>query len=165
LFGGRGAETNAGRSASNSPLGTGLEFSSLIKLGSQIKVVDLRSLTVSGFSDDKRVDLEVSEVEINVDRVQTSNEVNQDITLVFRNVLEESLLDGLSRGEAVIDLDKKLHGLGVNITNFDTTFVGEKDVITLTFTVDTDIVFSVGRMGNEGFNQESLEETSSLLNL
>jgi hypothetical protein len=125
----------------------------------------LRNLTISRISNDQRVDFKVSEVEINVDRVQAGNEVNQDITLEFWNILEKSLLDNISSGEGVIDLDEKLHGLSVNITNFDTTFVGEENVIAFTFTVNTDIVFSVGRMRNKGLNQEGLDETSSLFNL
>ena len=54
----------------------------------------------------------------------------------LRNLLQESGGDLLVRGELLeVDRNEKLLSLLVNITNIDTTLVGEEDPVTLSGTV------------------------------
>ena len=135
--------------ASDSPLSTALELSSLVELSSKIEEVNLgRGLVLVG-DNDERVDLEVTaglvsddntlwmvnnlrELAVNVDGVQPRDEVNEDIVDTLRNLLQESGGDLLVRGELLeVDRNEKLLSLLVNITNINTTLVGEEDPITL----------------------------------
>jgi len=61
--------------------------------------------------------------------------------------------------------NEKGERLGIDISNFYSSFVGEKDNVSLTNRVDADVVFRVGRMGAERFDDESVESSSSLLDL
>ena len=50
-------------------------------------------------------------------------------------------------GEWCIDRDGKTEGFSIDITDVDTTFVGEEDVVALACRVNADVVFGVGRVG------------------
>ena len=83
---------------------------------------------------------------------------------------KQSILDGLLAGESVGPLDGrdgnvKLEGFGIDVTNIDTTFVSEKDSVAFTARVYADVVFSVGRMGEEGFEDEGGEWSRDRLDL
>jgi hypothetical protein len=94
--------------------------------------VDLsRGLVLVG-DDNERVDLEVSELAVNVDGVQPRDEVNEDIVNTLGNLLQEGGGDLLVRGVLLqVNGNEKLLSLLVDITNINTTLVGEKDPITL----------------------------------
>jgi hypothetical protein len=149
LLGGGNWDTESSCAAGNGPLSTALEFGSLVELGSKVKEVNLsRGLVLIG-DDDERVDLEVTkwkvsdshawwsllysrELAVDVDSVQPRDEVNEHIVDTLGNLLQKggsNLLVG--RVLLQVDGDEKLLSLLVDITNIDTTLVGEEDPITL----------------------------------
>jgi hypothetical protein len=72
------------------------------------------------------------ELAVDVDSVQPRDEVNEDIVNTLGNLLQESGSDLLVRRVLLqVDGDEKLLSLLVDITNIDTTLVGEEDPITL----------------------------------
>lgn len=149
----------------DSPFGTTNRVSGLIELGSHVEVVDGRGLAVNGIETDQRVNLEVSKVQVDVNTVQSDQEVAKDILLVGRNVLEQSRNDGLPRGELLADGDEKLEGFRIDIADFDTTFVGEQDPVTFSRRVDADVVLGVSRVREERLDDERVEGSSDLLDL
>jgi len=58
-------------------------------------------------------------------------------------VFEESSSDPVATGERLANEDVQLEGLGVDISNIDTTFVGEEDTVTLALGCDADIIFRI----------------------
>lgn len=91
-------------------------------------------------------------MEVDVDGVETDEEVDEGILLFGSNVGQECGLDGVLGGEGFrvfggLDGDVQLQGLCVDITDIDTTFVGEKDGVVFAGGVDADVKFSVVRMG------------------
>jgi hypothetical protein len=74
----------------------------------------------------------VRELAVNVDSVEARDEVNEDVVNTLRNLLEESggnLLVGRVLRE--VDGDQDLLSLSIDITDIDTTLVGEEDPVTL----------------------------------
>lgn len=136
VAGGKGGQTQVGGATSNGPLGTALELSSLVELGSQIEEVNISRGGISVGDDNQRVDLEVGELAVNVDGVEAGDEVNEDVVDTLGHLAQESSSDLLVGGVLLqVDGDEKLLSLGVDITNVDTTLVGEKDPVTLTWCI------------------------------
>lgn len=132
VAGGKGGQTQVGGATSNGPLGTALELSSLVELGSQIEEVNISRGGISVGDDNQRVDLEVGELAVDVDGVEAGDEVNEDVVNTLGHLAQESSSDLLVGGVLLeVDGDEKLLSLGVDITNVDTTLVGEKDPVTL----------------------------------
>jgi hypothetical protein len=120
------------RAAGNSPLGTALELSSLVKLGGQIQEVDLGGGGVSVGDNNQRVDLEVGELAVNVDGVQARDEVNQDIVNTLGDLAQQGRGNLLVGGVLLkVDGDQQLLSLSIDITDINTTLVGEEDPVTL----------------------------------
>lgn len=84
-----------------------------------------------------------------VSRVHADKEVDKDVLLLGRDVLEEDLLDGLTVWEIGADWDEELQGLRVDIADVDTTLMGEEDVVAFTDGVDADVELGVGGVGQE----------------
>jgi hypothetical protein len=83
--------------------------------------------------DDQRVDLEVGKLAVDVDSIQSRDEVNQDIVDTLRDLLQEScskLLVGGVLGK--VNWNENLLGFGIDITDIDTTLVCEENPIALT---------------------------------
>jgi len=138
----------------------------LIELGSHIEVEDVGLSGRRVLDSDERVDLEVGEVKVDVDRVETNDEVDKGFeTFSSGNVLEEVGLDFLASREFSSDGNEKSESLGVDISDFYSSFVGEEDNVSLTNRVDADVVFRVGRVRAERFDDEGVESTGSLLDL
>lgn len=132
VLGGDGGQAQSSGAASDGPLDTALELSGLVKLGSQIEEVDLSRGGISVRDDDERIDLEVSELAVDVDSVEAGDEVNEDIVNTLRDLLQESsgnLVVG--RVLAEVDGDEQLLGLRIDIADIDTTLVGEEDPVAL----------------------------------
>jgi hypothetical protein len=102
-------------------------------------------------------------VKVDVDTVESDQEVGEDILLSLGNVGKESGDELLSAGEGLVDLDKELESLGVDVSDLDTTLVGEQDPVTLSGRVDADVVLGVGRVRGEGLNDEGVKGTGGLL--
>jgi hypothetical protein len=74
----------------------------------------------------------VRELAVNVDGVEARDEVNKDVVDTLRNLLEESGSDLLvGRVLLKVDGDQNLLGLSIDITDIDTTLVGEENPVTL----------------------------------
>jgi len=130
--GGNGGQAQSGGAAGNSPLGAALELSSLVKLGSQVKEENLSGGGVLVGDNNEGVDLEVSELAVDVDGVQADNEVNQDVVKTLRHLAQQAGSDLLVGGEVLeVDGNQKLLSLSINITDINTTLVVEEDPVTL----------------------------------
>jgi len=77
----------------------------------------------------------VRELAVNVDGVEARDEVNKDVVDTLRNLLEESG-SNLLVGGVLLEVDgyQKLLSLSIDITDIDTTLVGEEDPVTLLMT-------------------------------
>jgi len=76
--------------------------------------------------------LDSRELAVNIDGVQPRDEVNEDIVHTLGDLLQESGSNLLVRRELLeVDGNEKLLSLLVDITNVNTTLVGEEDPITL----------------------------------
>jgi len=138
----------------------------LIKFGGHIEVEDVGLSSRSVLDSYERVDFEVSEMKVDVNRVQSDDEVDESFeSFSSGNVLEELRLDLFTSREFSSNGNEKGESLGVDISDFYTSFVSEKDNVSLTDRVDADVVFRVGRMGAERFDDESVESSGSLLDL
>lgn len=129
------------------PLGPADRVGSLVELGRHIEVVDRGLAAIDGIEADQGVDLEISEMEVDIDGVKADEEVHEGLLLGGGNVLEQGRRELLARREWLADRNVELECLGVNIADVDTTFVGEEDGVTLTLGVDADVILGVGRVG------------------
>lgn len=91
----------------------------------------------------ERVDFEIGKVEIDVYRIKADEEVNKSFLLLFGYMSEKSSLDFFASGEGLVDGNAQLEGLGVYITDIDTAFVGEEDIIAFTGGVNANVEFGV----------------------
>ena len=74
----------------------------------------------------------IRELAVDVDGVEAGDEVNKDVVDTLRNLLEESGSDLLvGRVLLKVDGDQNLLGLSIDITDIDTTLVGEENPVTL----------------------------------
>jgi hypothetical protein len=87
--------------------------------------VDSRLTAIDTIEADKGVDLEVGKVEVNIDRVKADEEVNESVPLFGRNVLKKSGSELFARWERLADENVEFKRFGIDITNIDTTFMGE----------------------------------------
>lgn len=105
-------------------------------------------------------------MKVDVDRVEAGNEVNEGLLdLTTSDILEEAGLDGLAVGKLASNGDEELDSLGVDISDLDSSLVGEEDDISLTNGVDADVELGVGRVGKERLDDEGVESTGGLLDL
>ena len=134
VLGGTSGNAEGGRRAGNGPLDTALELGSLVNLGGKIEEVDIGRGDVRVGNDDERVDLEVSELAVDVDGVKTGNEVNKDVVDTGGHLAEEALGDLLVAGVLLeVHGNQELLSLSVNITDLDTTLVVEENPVALNF--------------------------------
>lgn len=119
--------------------------------------MDSRFSSINGIEANKRVDFEVSEVEVNIDRIQSDEEINECLFLLGWDVGEERFGDDVARREGCVDGNIEFKCFCVYIANIDTSFVGEEDGVAFTGRVDTDVVFGVGRMGEERLDDEVVQ--------
>ena len=74
----------------------------------------------------------VRELAVNVDGVEAGDEVDKDVVDTLGNLLEESGSNLLVGGVLLeVDGDQKLLSLSIDITDIDTTLVGEENPVTL----------------------------------
>lgn len=151
--------------AGNSPFRATDRVGGLVELGSHVQIEDLGLTTVDGIETDEGVDFEVSEVEVDVDGVEADEEVDEVIFLLGGDVREEGGGDDFAGGERLSDVDVEFEGFGVNITNVDTSFVGEKDGIAFTLGVDADVVLGVGGVREERLENEVVQGSRDGFNL
>ena len=114
---------------------------------------------------DQRIDFEVSEVEVDVDGVETNKEVDEDFLLLFGHMFKKCLSPDDTRGEWSGNADIKPKGFCVDVTNVDTTLVGEENGITLAVGVDAHVEFGVRGMRKEWLQDEVVEGSSDRLDL
>jgi hypothetical protein len=80
-------------------------------------------------------------------------------------VLEQGLCYCLPRREWLCHGDIENESLCIDIANVDTTLVSEENVIAFTCRRDTDVIFSVGRVRKERFDNEVVQGPSDRFNL
>lgn len=82
--------------------------------------------------DNERVDLEVGEVAVDVDGVQAADEIDEDVVDALGDLAQQGRGDLLVGGVLLeVDGDEKLLSLSIDITNVNTTLVGEQDPVAL----------------------------------
>lgn len=75
---------------------------------------------------------DLRELAIDVDGVKAGDEVNKDVVDTLGDLLEESGSNFLVGGVLLeVDGDQQLLGLSIDITDIDTTLVGEEDPVAL----------------------------------
>lgn len=104
-------------------------------------------------------------MEVDVDGVEAGEEVDKGILLLGRDVGEKGRGNGFASGEGLIDREVENEGLGIDIANINSALVCEEDLVSLTLGVDTDIIFGVGGMREEGLNNEVVQGASDGLDL
>ena len=74
----------------------------------------------------------IRELAVDVDGVEAGDEVNKDVVDTLRNLLKESSSNLLVGGVLLeVDRDQKLLGLSIDITDINTTLMGEENPVTL----------------------------------
>jgi hypothetical protein len=132
IGGSGGGHAESSGAAGNSPLGAALELSGLVNLGCQIEEVNIGGGGVSVRDDDQGVDLEVGELAVNVDSVQASDEVDEDIVNTLGDLAQQASGDLLVGGVLLeVDGNQQLLSLGIDITDINTTLVVEENPVTL----------------------------------
>jgi hypothetical protein len=137
----------------------------LVELGSHVQEVDCRRIAAFTIEADERVDLKVGEVKIDIDTVKPDQKVDESVLLGCRNLGEERFLDFITGRELLVNGDKELESLGVNIANFDTTLMSEEDIVAFTCRVNADVKLSIRRMRKEWLDDEVIQGTSDGLDL
>ena len=162
---GLGAGLVDGQVTSNSPLRAAEGLSSLIQLRGHVEVVDSRLAAILAVKADQGVDLQVSEVQVDVNGVEAREEVDKRLLLALRDVYEQSLLDGFPRWEGRSDRKVENQGLRVDIADVDTALVGEQDGVALTLRVDANVELGVRWVRQEGLENEVVQSTGDGLDL
>jgi hypothetical protein len=125
-------KAKSGRASGNGPLGAALEIRSLVELGRKVEEVDFGGGSVGVGDDDKGVDLEIGELAVDVDGVQTDDEVEQNVVDALWYILQESLREVLvGRKLLEVDGNQDLLGLCIDIADIDTTLVCEQNPVAL----------------------------------
>lgn len=137
----------------------------MVEFGGHIKVVDGGFSAIGSIEDDQRVDFEISKVKIDVDRIEPNEEVYECVLFGSGDVSEESGGNNLTSWEGLGDENVEGESLGVNITDVNTTLMGEEDTVTFTLGVNTDVIFGVGGVRKEGLDNEVVQGTSNGLDL
>ena len=109
-------------------------------------------------------------MEVDVDCIKAEDEIRQCVLVGSGYGGEQGGLDGVAGGEGACrryngDGELETQSLGVDITNVHTTFMGEKNGVTLAARVDADVVFGVCGVRQEGLDDEGGEGSSSVLDL
>ena len=81
---------------------------------------------------DEWVDLKVCELAVNIDSIQTADEVDQDVVYALGHLLQQCLGKDLIRGVLLeVNGNEQLFSLSIDITDVDTTFVSEQNPVAL----------------------------------
>ncbi len=104
----------------------------LVELSSHIKVVDGWWLAVNTVKANERIDFEIGKVEVGIDRVQSNQKIDERILLLGRDMRQKSTLDNITRRELLSDRERELESLGIDVTDLDTTFMCEEDIVSFT---------------------------------
>lgn len=104
-------------------------------------------------------------MEINVDAVETNQEVDKGIFLLGGDMGEEGRGNGFARREGLSNGKVENKSFGINISDIDTSLMGKEDRISLTSRGDADIVLGVGWMGEERLNNEVVEGSGDRFDL
>jgi len=119
-------ETEGGGATGDGPFDAAFELGGLVEFGGEVEEVDFGRSTFGVGDDHEWVDLEVGELTVNVDGVKSGDEVDQDVVNALGYLLQQCRRDRLICWVfRQVNWDEYLLRLGVNITNVDTTLMGE----------------------------------------
>jgi hypothetical protein len=127
--------------------------------------VNCRLAAINGIQTDKGVNLKVSKVEVDVDGVETEEEVDESFPLGFWNMFEQGGRDDGAGGEGAVDWDGENEGFGINVADFYSSFVCEEDRVAFAGGVNADIVFRVRRVGEERLDNKVIKSTGDRFDL
>ena len=120
-----------------------------------------RLLAILAIKDNQWVDFKVCEVKVDIDGVDTSDEVDEGLALLrVSDVGEKGGSNCCAFRERLSDGDVELECLCVHITDIYTTFMSEEDSVSLTRRGDANVEFGMRRVGKEGFDNEVREDAS-----
>lgn len=77
----------------------------MVKFSGHIKIANLWLATVNTVEHDERIDFEVSEVEVDIDAIQTNQEIDEGVFFLGWDVFEESIGNDVTRWEWLVDRD------------------------------------------------------------
>lgn len=107
-------------------------------------------LATDAIEADERIDFEIGKVEIDVDRVETDEEIDEGILLRLGHVCKERLLDICAGWEGCADEDGESESFGIDVADIDAALMREEDFVAVTVRVDAYVEFCVGRVWKEG---------------
>ena len=96
-------------------------------------------------------------MQVNVDTVETNEEINEGVFLFGWDVGQEGGRDDVACGERLNYGKVEYERLCVDVANVDAAFVGEEDGVAFTTGCNADVVFGVGGMGKERLNDKVVE--------
>jgi len=104
-------------------------------------------------------------VQVNIDAVQTNEEINESILLLRRDVGQEGGRDDIACGEGLSYGKVEYERLCVDVANVYAAFVGEEDGVAFTSRCNANVVFGVGGMGKERLNDKVVERSGDRFDL
>ena len=96
-------------------------------------------------------------MQVNVDAVQANEEINEGVFLFGWDVGQEGGRDDVACGERLNYGKVEYERLCVDVADVYATFVGEEDGVAFTTGCDANVVFGMGGMGKERFNDEVVQ--------
>ena len=104
-------------------------------------------------------------MQVNIDAVQTNEEINESILLLRRDVGQEGGRDDIACGEGLSYGKVEYERLCVDVANVYAAFVSEEDGVAFTSRCNANVVFGVGGMGKEGLNDKVVERSGDRFDL
>ena len=124
-----------------------------------------RLLAGLGIETDERVDLEIGKVKVCVDSIEAGEEVDESVAFLGGHVDEERVGNSLAGGERGANRDGEDESLGIDIANVHASLVSEEDRVALACRIDADVIFGVGRVRQEWFDDEIVQGSRDGLDL
>lgn len=104
-------------------------------------------------------------MQIDVDGVQSDQEIDERRLFRSWDVRQQRRGDDFSAGERRANCNIQFERFSIDISDIDTSFVGKQDRIAFPRGVYADVVFGVGCVRQEGFDNKVVERSSDALYL
>src|SRR5438128_10465016 len=110
-----------------------LKLCSLVQLGCQIQVIHFWRLVVNWIKHYEWINLEVCEMQINKDGVQSTDELDKHILFGQRNIGEKTGFNFLGRWKGCVDRDQEFERFGIYVAYVNAALVREENVVAITY--------------------------------